>query len=419
VISLVSGTLTAVSASIGRDGDNLGGTAPTAGTTTDGIYVDGATVTIATTLGDGSTGNNSSAQMRVDAGSVTVGGVTTVTNDAGSRYTVLDLNGGTFTDNDTSGTGIIVGGNADTGLDAELLIRGNATVKTPAIVLGNSTDNGGILNLTDIGGTTYIGSGGIVSAAPSPTVVTIAIGSSSVSTAPIVAASANWTSSAPMTLSNSSGGTAVTFQTANASGTPENITLNGALSVAGGLTQTGGGTLTLGGADTFTGAAMVTNGIMELTGTISGATSLTISSGAVFHLAGGSLSVSGGITNNGIFKLSGTPALAQTGSFINNGVLDMIDGPQTLPASFTNNGTVLTSSSVQPQTVTMSGSNFTLTIHGYAQHTYQLQSTASLVAPVTWTNVGAAQVGTGSSLTFTDTGGAGGTQGFYQIMVSP
>jgi autotransporter-associated beta strand protein len=222
-----------------------------------------------------------------------------------------------------------------------------------------------------------------------------------------------------MTLSNSSGGTAVTFQTANASGTPENITLNGALSVAGGLTQTGAGTLTLGGADTITGAASVTNGIMKLTGSLSGATSLSVSSGAVFHLAGGSLSVSGGITNNGIFKLSGTPALAQTGSFINNGVLDMIDGPQTLPASFTNNGTVLTSSSVQPQSVTMTGSNFTLTIHGYAQHTYQLQSTASLVAPVTWTNVGAPQIGAGSPLTFTDTGGAGGTQGFYQIMVSP
>jgi autotransporter-associated beta strand protein len=418
LVSLVSGTVTANSVTIGRDGDDLGGTAPTAGSTTDGLYIDGATLNISATLGDGSTANNSSAQMRVDAGSVTVGGITTVTNDASSRYTVLDLNGGSFTDNDTTGVGILVGGNNNSSLDAELLIRGG-TVNTSAITLGNSSDNGGALTLTDIGGITYIGSGGIVSAAPSPTVVTIAIGSSSVSTAPIIAASANWTSSAPMTLSNSSGGTAVTFQTANASGTPENITLNGALSVAGGLTQTGAGTLTLGGADTITGAASVTNGIMKLTGSLSGATSLSVSSGAVFHLAGGSLSVSGGITNNGIFKLSGTPALAQTGSFINNGVLDMIDGPQTLPASFTNNGTVLTSSSVQPQSVTMTGSNFTLTIHGYAQHTYQLQSTASLVAPVTWTNVGAPQIGAGSPLTFTDTGGAGGTQGFYQIMVSP
>jgi autotransporter-associated beta strand protein len=418
VVSLLGGTLTANSASIGRDGANLGGTAPTAGATTDGIYVDGATVNIATTLGDGSTANNSSAQMRVDAGSVTVGGVTTVTNDAGSRYTVLDLNGGTFSDNDTSGTGILVGGNADTSLDAELLIRGAAIITTPAITLGNSKETGGILNLTDIGGTTYIGSGGIVSAAPSPTVVTIAIGSGSVSSAPTLAASANWSSSAPMTLANSSGGAPVTFQTANASGTPENITLSGALSGGGGLTQTGAGTLTLGGADTYTGATSVTNGILKLTGTLSGGSSLTVSSGAAFYLAGGLLSVSGDITNSGIFKISGTPTLAQTGSFINNGVLDLINGPQTLPSRFTNNGTVLSASSVQVQQLAMSGTNFALMIQGYAEHTYQLQRATSLAAPVTWTNVGAAQAGTGSPLIFTDTGAAGG-QGFYQVQVSP
>jgi hypothetical protein len=66
----------------------------------------------------------------------------------------------------------------------------------------------------------------------------------------------------------------------------------------------------------------------------------------------------------------------------------------------------------------MSGSSFTLTIQGYAQHTYQLQSTSSLVAPITWTNVGAVQTGTGSPLNFTDTG-ASGTNEFYQILVSP
>jgi len=67
----------------------------------------------------------------------------------------------------------------------------------------------------------------------------------------------------------------------------------------------------------------------------------------------------------------------------------------------------------------MSGSNFMLTIQGYAQHTYQLQRAASLTAPVTWTNVGAAQTGNGSTLFFTDTGGASGTQGFYKVQVSP
>jgi hypothetical protein len=117
-------------------------------------------------------------------------------------------------------------------------------------------------------------------------------------------------------------------------------------------------------------------------------------------------------------KIAGAATLKLTGAFTNNGVLDLIDGPQTLPSSFTNTGTVLTASSVQVQALVMSGSNFTLTVQGYAQHTYQLQSTPALTVPVTWSNVGAAQVGTGSPLTFTDMG-ASSTQKFYQILVSP
>jgi hypothetical protein len=71
------------------------------------------------------------------------------------------------------------------------------------------------------------------------------------------------------------------------------------------------------------------------------------------------------------------------------------------------------------QQLAMSGAgNFALTIQGYAGHTYQLQRTASLVAPVTWTNVGAAQAGSGTPITFTDTS-ASGKSGFYQIEVSP
>ena len=134
----------------------------------DSLYVDGATVTIATTLSVGyfNGAENSSGQMRVDAGSVTVGGITTIANDAGSRFSLLDINGGTFTDNDTSGTGILVGGAADASLDAELLVRGTATLNTPAITLGNGSDTGGLLEFMALGGTTYLGAGGIASTAP-------------------------------------------------------------------------------------------------------------------------------------------------------------------------------------------------------------------------------------------------------------
>jgi hypothetical protein len=99
-------------------------------------------------------------------------------------------------------------------------------------------------------------------------------------------------------------------------------------------------------------------------------------------------------------------------------VLDLINGPETLPGAFTNNGTVIDSASVKVQQMAMNGSNFTMTIQSYAQHTYQLQRATSMASPITWTNVGAAQAGTGSPLTFTDTGAPGG-QGFYQVQVSP
>jgi hypothetical protein len=157
---------------------------------------------------------------------------------------------------------------------------------------------------------------------------------------------------------------------------------------------------------------------LQISGTVSNTSSLTIASGATCYLAGGSLTVSGTVTNNGIFKMSGTPTLSLSGTFINNGVLDLINGPSTLPSNFVNHGAVLTASSVQVKQLTKSGSIFTLTIQGYSQHTYQLQSTPTLVLPITWTNVGAAQTGAGSQLVFTDAG-ASSARGFYQIVVSP
>jgi len=336
VVSLASGTVTAASAAIGRDGDNLGATAPTAGSTADGLYVDGATVTIATTLGVGyfNGAENSSGQMRVDAGSVTVGGITTVSNDAGSRFSLLDLNGGTFTDNDTSGTGIQVGGAADASLDAELLVRGTATVNTPAITLGNTSDTGGLLEFMDIGGTTYIGSGGIVSTVPSNTTVTVALGSASVTTAPVLAASGNWSSSRPMTLSNSSAGVAVIFQTANASGSPENFTLSGILSGTGGLTETGGGTLTLSGANTYTGATTITQGTLMLAGSLAGS-AVTVQSGATLSGTGvmaGALTVQsgGGLGLNASGNLSITGSVTWSGNVTVTAAANVTVGNYTL-----------------------------------------------------------------------------------------
>jgi len=217
-------------------------------------------------------------------------------------------------------------------------------------------------------------------------------------------------------LSSSGGGHGTFTLTAGANG--GSTTYSGVLSGNGGLTKAGAGTMILSGSNTYGGTTTVTGGILEIAGAIAGSKSLSVSSGAVLYLDAGTLSINGAITNNGMVKIAGAATLKLTGAFTNNGVLDLIDGPQTLPSSFTNTGTVLTASSVQVQALVMSGSNFTLTVQGYAQHTYQLQSTPALTVPVTWSNVGAAQVGTGSPLTFTDTG-ASSTQKFYQILVSP
>lgn len=110
--------------------------------------------------------------------------------------------------------------------------------------------------------------------------------------------------------------------------------------------------------------------------------------------------------------------LSLTGHFINNGVLDLINGPSSLPPNFVNNGTVLTAGNELVQQANLSGTTFSLTVKSYVEHTYQLQRASSLTVP-NWTNIGAAQAGTGSALVFSDSGGATGSQGFYRVMVSP
>jgi fibronectin-binding autotransporter adhesin len=256
--TIVSGTVTAASGSIGRGNLVFGSTPGLMGVTSDGLYVNGGTLNLIGNLSVGS-GQSSSANMREDAGVVTVGGVTTVANAAGGRFTVLDINGGSFTDSDTSGVGIIVGGNADTAgaEDAELLIEGGSLV-APEITLGGTSQTSGIDEFLAVGGTTTLGAGGIINGNPTGTTVSVTLGIVSVPQAPTIAASASWSTAVPMTLANSGSNIAPIFLT----GSGANITLNGALSGAGGLTSSGSGVLTLNGGNSYNGATVLNGGVL-------------------------------------------------------------------------------------------------------------------------------------------------------------
>jgi autotransporter-associated beta strand protein len=368
-----------------------------------GLIVQAGAVTATTLAVEGN--SDHTGDMAISGGSLTIGN----SSSSGAFEIGQGGDGGTWTQTGGSLTYL--------GTDGLLMSTVAGIASTASISSGTTTLTGITLNavnaaatnskLTLSGGTLYLGAIGLIENQPGADV------SASFGTA-TVGAAASWISSAPITLTGNT-----TFQTADASSAAHNITLSGALSGGGALTETGDGTLIINGNDSYTGSTNVLSGILEITGTISDTSSLSVASSGVVYLDGGTLSVSGGITNDGLFKLSGTPSLGQGGSFINNGVLDLINGPQSLPAGFINNGTVLYSNSVQVEQLAKGGSsNFTLTIEGYAQHTYQLQRTSSLAAPITWTNVGAAQTGNGSPINFTDTSASGKNE-FYQILVSP
>jgi autotransporter-associated beta strand protein len=368
-----------------------------------GLVIQNGTVTAALLAVEGN--SDRTGDMAISGGSLTIG------NSAASGAFEIGQGG--------DGANLVMTGGALTYAGTDGLLMSTAAVPTTAAVSsGTATLTGITLNAVDgaisstltvnSGATLYLGNVGLVEYTPAGSTVTVTFGNAT------IGASAPWTSSATITLA---GGNTTTFQTADGSGVPNNITLTGLLTGGGGLAETGGGILILSGDASYTGATNVA-GDLKLTGTLARTSSVTIAAGGVFQLAGGSLTVSGNVTNNGIFKISGTPALSQTGAFINNGVLDLINGPQALPGDFTNNGTVLNASSVKVQQLAINGSNFSLTIQGYSQHTYQLQHATSLMAPITWTDIGAAQTGMGAALTFTDTG-ASEKQGFYKVLVSP
>lgn len=195
------------------------------------------------------------------------------------------------------------------------------------------------------------------------------------------------------------------------------LQINSAISTSANVTVQSGGTLSVIG-NLTAGTVTINSGGMLAGGASANITASVINNGYAGLSNGGTLNVIGSVTNNGTLRLSGGTHLAVSGTFTNNGVLDLITGSQTLPVNFVNHGVVLDAGSVKVQGVTVTGGTVQLIAPSYAGHNFQLQWSPTL-SPAAWQNVGLAQTGTGSDLTFTDSGGLSNGIGFYRILVSP
>ncbi len=137
-----------------------------------------------------------------------------------------------------------------------------------------------------------------------------------------------------------------------------------------------------------------------------------------FESGGGSVTVDGSVTNQGTLRLLGDADLNINGVLQNMGVLDIMTWNGELPPGFVNNGVLLDRAAIQVESCAVQDAAFSLTIMGYAGHTYELQY-ANQLQPPSWTNVGNLQTGSGQSLIFTATNGITSSQGFYRLAVDP
>jgi autotransporter-associated beta strand protein len=393
-IEIEGGTFISSNVNLTRTFDNPTAptaTAPIAGQTTTGFYVTNANPSVPTVvaLGTLSIGTgNSSATVRMDGGTFTVTNEVEVGSiSAGStRWTVLQVNGGTFTSLDTNFGIVLSQNNAGAANDAEVYLSGGTTY-AGIINFGVASDTAGGNGVVIVTNSSlYMGSGGINESNDAGYTADIDLESG------ILGATANWSSTIPgdgfsYGLLLPIAGNNFTIQAADASGVAHNISfVAGGLGGPGNLVKTGGGILTLGGLNLFTGTTTVSAGTLALagdgttTGFLQGTASVNIIAPGVVSVAGlpdDSLHVGDNnvgqstqlLTGNGLVSGSVTlgtqgtlaPGISPT-NFANFMVASNLTNAGALILKVDHPGTGATNDAVSAQSITnLAGSTLTVT----------------------------------------------------------
>jgi fibronectin-binding autotransporter adhesin len=243
---------------------------PAAGAANDGLLVNGGDVDINGALTLGNNSSNSSVSTQITGGTLDVTGAISVGLNNGGRWSVIDVAGGAFTSTDTT-TGVRLGGPQQG--NAAFLSRGGVST-VERFQFGNAA-LGGTSTVHVSGGELYVGSGGMVIGTTEPGfVATLRLSGGT------LAAKADWSTSIPVATSNT-----VTVKAADASNTPLNITLSGAITGTGSLVKDGGGSLTVSGVYSYSGNTEVDAGTLILkSGALSDTGTVDVATGAILNL---------------------------------------------------------------------------------------------------------------------------------------
>lgn len=300
LIALNGGTVSAGSVTLGRSNQSIT-LEPTAGSATQGLYVNGADLTITGDLAATNLSSpNSTVNVRMDAGSITVGGVTTIGLNNGGRWSVIDVAGGEF-ESTNAATGVVLG--STFAGHAAFLVRnaGKATVQRiqmgqtiPGVDPAPATPVAGthLVHVSN-GGQLCIGTGGIVDGSTA-NAATVKITNGNLS------ACGTWSTDVPVILT---GGCII--QAEDATATSYDISLAGSVSGTGSVEKTGAGKVTMGD-NQYSGNTTVTAGTLSLgVATLHDDSTVELAAGAVLELTHSGTDDVTALVINGVTKAPG------------------------------------------------------------------------------------------------------------------